>query len=158
MEKWENIILERIDKLINNQKYFFLSYQTELEVDYDDIEKIWNDFVQRKYSNNLTNKVIDLKKTTDLISLKIALGDEKLSTILDEIFSYHIKCFTEDAIFFYFKKSNKILVKLKSFSPLMYKNTISLPFWSIKLKDKKIINDMESILKNQDNLAIFCYC
>ena len=158
MEQWENIILERIYKLINNQRYFFLSYQTELEVDYNDIETIWNDFVQKKYSNNLTDKVINLKKTTDLTSLKIALGDEKLSTILDEIFSYHIKCLAEDAIFFYFKNSNKIMVKLKSFSPLMYKNNISLPFWTIDLKDKKIIKDMKSILKNQDNLAIFSYC
>lgn len=157
MEKWENIILERIDKLINNQRYFFLSHQTELKIDYDDIEKIWNNFVQKKYSNNLTDKVIDLKKSTDLTSLKIALGDEKLSTILDEIFSYHIKCLAEDAIFFYFKNSNKIMVKLKSFSPLMYKNNISLPFWTINLKDRKIINDMKSILKNQDNLSIFCY-
>ena len=59
--------------------------------------------------------------------------------------------------FFYLKNSDKILVKLKSFSPLMYKNNISLPFWTINLKDSKIINDMNSVLKNQENLSIFCY-
>ena len=100
MEKWENIILERIERLVNNQRYFFLSHQTKLKVDYDDIEKIWTDFVLKKYSNNLNDKVIDIKNDTDLTSLKIALGDEKLSTILDEILSYHIKCLAEDAIFF----------------------------------------------------------
>lgn len=158
MEQWENIILERIDKLINNQRYFFLSYQTNVEIDYNDIEQIWNNFVERKYSNNFNDKIIDLKKESDLSSLKIALGDEKLSNILEEIFSYHIKCSSEDVIFFYFKDSNKLLAKLKSFSPLMYKNNISLPFWSIKLDDKNIIKDMSSILKQDDNLAIFCYC
>ena len=37
----------------------------------------------------------------------------------------------------------------------MYKNNISLPFWSIKLDDKNIIKDMSSILKQDDNLAYF---
>ena len=58
MEQWENIILERIDKLINNQRYFFLSYQTNVEIDYNDIEQNWNNFVERKYSNNLMIKLL----------------------------------------------------------------------------------------------------
>ena len=158
MNNYDSVILERIDELINNKLYFILTYTTKFTLTYENIEQVWDDFVIRKYGEIVKRKtIVNMNNNSDLTSLKIAIGDSQLSSLLEELFMYHIKCNREDLIFFYFKGTDKILVKLKSFSPLVFKDGFGLPFWSLYLKDKKIQEKMSNNLKTDENLVIFCY-
>lgn len=153
---FKKIIDERITYIINNYKLSTIKYKYSIELSINDIENIWNDFSKSKYTEK--KNIVNFKNKQDISSLKVAFNEPDLSEILILIFKNHISSIKEDLILFFFKNSNKILLKLKSFHPLLYKKKISLPFWT-KIYSTEELPKFKNIFNENknSNLVIIFY-
>ena len=153
---FQKIIDERIRYIISNYKLSTVKYNYDINMSIDDINNVWNDFSESKY--NTKKCIVNFKNNKDISSLKLALNEPDLSEMLILLFKNHIASIQEDLILFFFKKTNKILIKLKSFHPLLYKKQISLPFWT-KIYSTEEFPQFKNIFNENknSNLVILFY-
>ena len=125
MDKLSIIIWNIINKIDSKNLDYLKCYKTNIDVNYIDIITIWKQFILRE-DLQLFNSQIEL----DNSSLKIGLYDLQLSLILEILFLKQIINYKEDILIFYIRNSNKLLILLKSFIPILELNKIQLPYWN----------------------------
>jgi hypothetical protein len=141
----------------------FLYTNENANINYDSILKIWSDFVFKNYSDLFPtlkdDKIFKEESGTHQNIIDLCKNNLELALVLEDLFKYHITCPDDDLIIFYLKGSNKVLLKLKSFGPLLYDNEKVMPFWNIYIKQKDFIESIENYLENttNDNLCILCF-
>ena len=146
MDKISNIIWNvlnqiEIDKL-NCLKYY------NININYEDIINVWKQFI-------LIEDLKINKLTLDESSLKISLLNSELSIILERIFYNQIKNYKEDIIILYIKESNKLLLLMKTYEPVIKSSKIQLPYWCYFIECDLLKNFFNKLFINNENLIVF---
>lgn len=152
MDKLSESIWTIISQLGSDNIDYSKYYQTQVDIDYLDITNVWKDFI----------KLEDLKIKENQISqnnssLKIGLLDNDFSLILETVLISHVYSYTDDILLFYKKNSDKILLLVKSYKPLLNSNTIQLPYWSYLFDCKDYVIKFNDMFKDKENLLIVGY-
>jgi hypothetical protein len=152
MDKLSESIWKIISQLGSENIDYSKYYQTQIDINYSDIISVWKDFI----------KLEDLKMKESNItinnpSLKIGLLDNEFSIILETVLITHVHSCTDDILLFYKKNSDKILLLVKSFKPLVNSNTIQLPYWSYLFECKQYISKFNEMFDDKENLLVVGY-
>jgi hypothetical protein len=152
MDKLSESIWKVISQLGSENIDYSKYYSTQIDVQYSDIISVWKEFI----------KLEDLKmKQTNISinnpSLKIGLLDNDFSLILETVLITHIYSYTDDILLFYKKDSDKILLLVKSYKPLINSNNIQLPYWSYLFECKEYITKFNEMFHDKENLLIVGY-
>ena len=152
----DKIINNRVLNIVENFDKSSIKYDSQNNISINDIKNIWKDFVNTKYYKK--NRIVSFSNKKDISSLRIALNEPILSETLILLFQNHMNSIKEDLLLFFFKKSNKMLLKLKSFNPLLNKKNISLPYWE-KTYNIDDLPQYKNIFKenNYSDLVILFY-
>ena len=152
----DKIINNRVLNIVENFDKSSIKYDSQNNISINDIKNIWKDFVNTKYYKK--NRIVSFSNKKDISSLRIALNEPILSETLILLFQNHMNSIKEDLLLFFFKKSNKMLLKLKSFHPLLNKKNISLPYWE-KTYNIDDLPQYKNIFKenNYSDLVILFY-
>ena len=142
-------------KLEDYPDFYYISEKNKLN--YNSIIKIWSEFLCKRLvpNNDIYNEEISSHKLT----VKLCKNNFDLAMVLEDLFNFHMTTKTDDLILFYIKGSNKVLMKLKSYTPLISDSSQILPFWNIFITEPKFVNQLKDFLENyEDNsLIILCY-
>lgn len=152
MDKLSIIIWNIINKIESKKLDYLKCYKTNTDVNYIDIINIWKQFILRE-DLQLFNSQIEL----DNSSLKIGLCDFQLSLILEIIFLKQIINYKEDILIFYIRNSNKLLVLLKSFAPILELNKIQLPYWNYFIEFDYLNIYFDKFFIDNENLLIISF-
>jgi hypothetical protein len=174
MDKLNTIISKRIDVMFDTGADYFDIYELETVLDYFDIINIWSEYEYKKYYEmfGIEDKLYDETKKPHINIVKICKDDIEFSLILENLFDYHFNYKYEDMLLFYFKNSNFVLVKLKSYYPyfdmdddsdlnsdLKYYNEKTSPYWNIFIENEDLIADLSNYIKelSENSLCILGY-
>ena len=149
------------EKLDAYPDFFYVNENFNLN--YDSILKIWSDYVCKNYSDlfsTLPSDEIyqeDNKSHQNIVNL--CKNSTELPMILEDLFNYHIGTKDDDLIIFYIKGSDKVLLKLKSYSPLIYDKTKVMPFWNLYVRQANFIDSIEKYATEypKGSLCILCF-
>jgi len=148
-EKIWNILSNLTIKNIDYSKY----YSTNNNILYEDIIAIWENYIKEDLKI-LQNKS-DIKLNS--ISLKIALINSDLSELLERLFISQTFNYKDDIIMFYKKNSNKILVLMKSFKPLLNEDKFRLPYWNYFIESNALIEYFNLIFNADEDFCMLYY-
>lgn len=149
MDKISNIIWNVINQIDAKKMDYLKYYKTNIDVEYNDIINVWKQFILRE-DLKLSNSKIEL----DYSSLKIGLLDSELSIMLEVIFQSQIINYKEDALIFYIKNTNKLLLLIKTYKPVLESETIQLPYWSYFIEFKYLNEFFDKYIEDDENLII----
>lgn len=129
-----------------------LYYQSNLTLNYNDFVNIWNNYVTKTIVGyDDMNCIID--KSID-ITMKISMDEPELATALETLFDSHLNGSDDSMIIFYLKNENRLLLMLKSFTPLLNVNTIQLPFWNYIVPYDDLSNVFDKYFEDNENICI----
>ena len=144
-----NILSNLTIKNIDYSKY----YSTNNYIFYEDIIAIWENYIKEDL------KIVQNKPNIklDSISLKLALINSDLSTSLESLFISQTFNYKDDILMFYKKDTNKILVLMKSFKPLLNEEKFRLPYWNYFIESNALIEYFNLIFKEDEDFCMLCY-
>ena len=152
-----------INLKLEDELDFYYSNQ-ETKIKYSTILKIWSDFIFKNYQNifkikNKDSLIFQEKNEIHQKIVDLCKQDIQLSIVLEDLFDYHINSVNDDLIIFYIKGSNKVLLKLKSYSPLNRDKTKILPYWNIYINQKDFVESIDKYLVGypEKSLCILCF-
>jgi len=148
-EKIWNILSNLSIKNIDYSKY----YSTNNNISYEDIIAIWENYIKEDLKIPQNKRNIEL----DSISLKLVLINSDLSALLESLFITQTFNYKDDILMFYKKDSNKILVLIKSFKPLLNEEKFRLPYWNYFIESNAFIDYFNLLLKEDQDFCILCY-
>ena len=150
-------------KLDSYPEFFYVSKSSNTKLKYDSILKIWSDFVFKNYSDLFPTlqdeKIYQEENVCHQNIIDICKNNLELAIIFEDLFKYHITSSDDDLIIFYIKGSNKVMLKLKSYGPLVYDKNKVMPFWNLYIKQKDFINSINKYIEDEptDTLCILCF-
>lgn len=148
-------------KLDTCPDFFYVSEDTKIK--YDSILKIWSDFVFKNYSDLFPtlqdDKIYQEENGTHKNIIDLCKNNLELALVIEDLFKYHMNSSDDDLILFYIKGSNKVLLKLKSYGPLVYDKGKVMPFWNIFIKQKDFIDSISKYIEDapENSLCILCF-
>ena len=148
-------------KLDSHPDFFYISEDTK--INYDSILKIWSDFIFKNYSDLFPtlqdDKIYQEENNTHKNIINLCKNNLDLGLVLEDLFKYHITCSEDDLIIFYFKGTNKVLLKLKSYEPLLFSKSKVMPFWNLYIKQKDFIESIDKFMEEapKNSLCILCF-
>ena len=149
MDKISKIIWNVLNQIDSKKMDYLKYYKTSINIEYNDIINVWKQFILRE-DLKLSNSKIEL----DYSSLKIGLMDTELSIILEVIFQSQIINYKEDALIFYLRNTNKLLLLLKTYKPVLESDSIQLPYWSYFIEFKHLKEFFNKNFEDDENLII----
>jgi len=149
MDKISSIIWNVLNQIDSKKMDYLKYYKTNIDVNYNDIINIWKQFIVKE-DLKLPSSNIEL----DHSSLKIGLLDSELSIMLEIIFLSQIINYKEDALLFYIKNSNKLLLLIKTYKPVLESESIQLPYWSYFIEFKHLKEFFNKYFEETENLII----
>jgi hypothetical protein len=152
MDKLSESIWEIISQLRSDNIDYYKYYETKINIDYSDIINIWEEFIKIE-DLQIKEKNIVLNNS----GLKIGLLDNDFSLILETILISHVFSYTDDILLFYIKDSDKILLLVKSYKPLINSSKIQLPYWSYLFECKEFIPKFNDMFNDKENIFIVGY-
>lgn len=147
-------------KLEEDLDFFYASDISKIT--YKTLLRIWSDFVFKKYASlfKYNDDLIyhDMNKTHQT-TINLCKKDTKLGLILENLFSYHIDSSNDDLMLFYIKGSDRVLIKLKSYTPLSIDKNKILPYWNLYITQTDFVESIKNYLEasSNDNLCILCF-
>ena len=152
MDKLSENIWKIISQLGSDNIDYSKYYETKINIEYSDIIEIWKQFIKLE-DLKLKNSTIEMNNS----SLKIGLLDNDFSIILETVLITHCFSYTDDVLLFYKKNSDKMLILVKSYKPLLNSPTIQLPYWSYLFECKDYINKFNEMFNDKENILIIGY-
>ena len=127
-EEINNDVKNIINNINKEDLETYLYFQSNLTLEYDNFINIWNDFVYKTifYYDNM-NCIIN--KSLD-ITIEILLKEPELGNTIEYLFTSHLNAINDSLLVIYLRNNNKLLLMLKSFTPLLNVKSIQLPFWN----------------------------
>jgi len=147
-------------KLEEDLEFFYASDISDIT--YKTLLRIWSDFIFKKYASlfKYNNDLIYHENNKmHQITLNLCKKDIKLGIILEDLFNYHIESNNDDLILFYIKGSDRVLIKLKSYSPLSLDKNKILPYWNLYITQIDFVESIKNYLEvsSNDNFCILCF-
>ena len=129
-----------------------LYYQSNLTLNYNDFINIWNNYVIKTIVGyDDMNRIID--DSID-ITMKLSIDEPELATTLETLFDAHLNGMDDSMIIFYLKNENRLLLMLKSFTPLLNVNTVQLPFWNYIVPYDELGGVYNKYFEDNENICI----
>ena len=133
-----------VTKFINNNYRF--GYSFKFNNSYEDIIRYWSNWFicqenKENYGLNLPNSITS--------KLDLNVTDE-----LEVIFKTHYNSCDNHMILFYKPTSNEILIKLKVNNT---NSKYSIPYWTLKISNKEILEAIKENNIENDNLCVLVY-
>lgn len=153
MDKLSEKIWNILSKLTIKNIDYLKFCNTNNTILYEDIVTIWENYIKDDLKINENKSNIDV----DSISLKIALISSDLSILLETLFISQTFNYKDDILMFYKKDSNKILVLMKSFKPLLNEEKFRLPYWNYFIESNALKDYFNSLFKGNEDFCMLCY-
>jgi hypothetical protein len=171
MKDLDFYIKNRMNLMFDNGSDYFDIHELNSKINYNDIILLWSDYVLKKYASMFKyehHTIYDEYKCSHKNVINLCKYDLRFAFILEDLFEFHFNYEKEDMLLFYIKNSDSILIKLKSYYPIIYgcdekeenvNEKRTSPYWNILISDKEIIKDLNYYMEDyEDNsLCILCY-
>lgn len=151
----EDIIWNRIKKLDSSDLNFIHYYKLDIELDYSDIESLYQNYISKYYFNDKKKEsIFSEKDSADKISIKISIFEPTLAFVIEDIFKSSLDEIEDSLILFYFRETEDALLLFKSFHPLSEIDEVRLPHFCYYIKNKETIKSLNKQFRDDEKLCI----
>tara|TARA_E500000178_G_C17003519_1_gene746924 strand:+ start:857 stop:1330 length:474 start_codon:yes stop_codon:yes gene_type:complete len=151
----EDIIWNRIKKLDSSDLNFIHYYKLDIELDYSDIESLYQNYISKYYFNDKKKEsIFSEKDSADKISIKISIFEPTLAFVIEDIFKSSLDEIEDSLILFYFRETEDALLLFKSFHPLSEIEEVRLPHFCYYIKNKETIKSLNKQFRDGEKLCI----
>ena len=148
-------------KLENTPDFFYLDEKSSLN--YESILKIWSDFICKEYSDLFStindDKIFEENNSIHQNVVNLCKNNLDLAIIFEDLFKYHVRSKEDDLMIFYIKGSDRALLKLKSYTSIVYHKSKVLPFWNLYIKQDDFVKSLDNYMEEypDNTLCILCF-
>ena len=150
----EDIIWKRLEKLGSSNLNFIHYYRLDVEITYEDIETLYENYISKHYFDSKPKESIFSYNDADKISLRLSLFEPALANVIEEIFEDSVRSIEDNLILFYLKDQDYALLLFKSFYPLDDIDKVKLPHFCYYLQNQDTINMLKKQFRDDEGLCL----